>query len=1370
MPEGGAASPRAFWTFSSPAGLRGSPSLADLDGDGSLETVVSADGLGLAVLGADGSLRWTYSFPSTIVTTPLLADIDSDGQTELLAGTEGGALFAISSGRDLLWTFSADGPVSSDMTAADLDGDGRAEVVFATARGTVAAVGADGRERWRFPAGSAVRGCLPAADFDLDGLPEVAVGTSGGRLILLGRGGAVLWNVSAGAPLTADPAVADLDLDGRPDVVAGTAGGNMTAFASNGTLLWTFPAGGSVNSSIAVADQDGDGRPEVLAGCDDGRLYCLSPDGRLEWSYYCAAPAGPPSPFRAGRRCQVAFPAADGRVRLLDDDRALLASYAAAAVPRSTSVVACLVGGDVPALVVNCEDRAVRCFPLVDIPTMEWRTRQHDSRRTGSASASPEGSLPGSIRWRIPLLGIPDGPPAAADTDGDGRAEVAVATTGGALYLVNGTSGAVRWRFDTGATTEPPSAPLLADIDGDGRPEAAWAGPDGALRAFWPSNGTVMWRQDLGIRRASPAAGDIDGDGRMEIAIGTDAGQFFVLDGAGGAVERAEILTDGVQEPAALADLGGGPALEAVVSTAGSVMAVRNGTALWTSPGAVFLPSAPLMCDLNSDGIPEAVVGTGRGELCAFSGTNGHLLWNISVGAAVTEPPVMESAGFNSILLAASLSDGSLVRVQGRTAAVLWKAQAGAATSLSIADIDLDGRNEILVGTGTGLDAFNANGALLWRFPVNGGVRSTPVVVDADLDGSLEVVFGGRDGCLYSLSAGGRCAPGAAPWPTYRHDNRRTGNALAGGGRFLPDLEVGPESVRCSPPFPDEGGTVQVNVTVRNIGAADSPAFSVSLIDNGTPVDSPQYGLGLDAGAGRMLTFQWTPQGGDHLLGVEVDSGGAVAELREDNNAASRSVRVNFRPVAAPGRDMQVEVGETALFDGTGSRDPDGVIAEYRWSFGDGASAGGAAPVHRYLSPGRFTVTLEVTDDSGAAGSGSLQVSVNGPPRITDRSPASDVTMSENETREFSVSAADPEGDPFTVLWRLDRSEAGSGTRFTYVPDFASAGNHTLAAEVSDGSRTVGTAWNITVRDSQPPILSHRPAWRNVSAGPGENVSFGIELGSVPVSVRWYLDGAPVDGAHGTELRLAPSAAGSYLVAVAVNASGHLDRREWLLQVVRRNSAPFFERLEPAGDRVLMLSRGTQEFLAPAGDRDGGAPSVQWYLDGAALLNETGPAFVFVDGGGRARANVTVVASDGELTALHSWNVRVNSPPVALFSASRRNAAVKEPVAFNASASFDADGNVTSYTWSFGDGSPPAAGGASASHSFQRPGVYVVELAVADDLGATAVSVQAVAVVRAAEGLRAPAPGAPAALAAVAVLALLEGVFHRRRKARHQRD
>ena len=66
-------------------------------------------------------------------------------------------------------------------------------------------------------------------------------------------------------------------------------------------------------------------------------------------------------------------------------------------------------------------------------------------------------------------------------------------------------------------------------------------------------------------------------------------------------------------------------------------------------------------------------------------------------------------------------------------------------------------------------------------------------------------------------------------------------------------------------------------------------------------------------------------------------------------------------------------------FSGTGSSDPDGSIATYAWTFGDGGTGTGATPTHAYTSAGSYTVVLTVTHTSAASNSASTTAVVSAP-------------------------------------------------------------------------------------------------------------------------------------------------------------------------------------------------------------------------------------------------------------------------------------------------------------------------------------------------------------------------------------------------------
>lgn len=72
------------------------------------------------------------------------------------------------------------------------------------------------------------------------------------------------------------------------------------------------------------------------------------------------------------------------------------------------------------------------------------------------------------------------------------------------------------------------------------------------------------------------------------------------------------------------------------------------------------------------------------------------------------------------------------------------------------------------------------------------------------------------------------------------------------------------------------------------------------------------------------------------------------------------------------------------------SSDPDGTMASYAWTFGDGATSTLQDPSHTYGAAGSYLVTLVVTDNAGASSSPSSQtatVSTQPPPELPPTGP-----------------------------------------------------------------------------------------------------------------------------------------------------------------------------------------------------------------------------------------------------------------------------------------------------------------------------------------------------------------------------------------------
>ncbi len=112
----------------------------------------------------------------------------------------------------------------------------------------------------------------------------------------------------------------------------------------------------------------------------------------------------------------------------------------------------------------------------------------------------------------------------------------------------------------------------------------------------------------------------------------------------------------------------------------------------------------------------------------------------------------------------------------------------------------------------------------------------------------------------------------------------------------------------------------------------------------------------LDGLIGTEESFYITLSPGTHIIVMEVnDNYGCSAEI-------STVLTVNTPPTADAGFDLQVELGEKVIFDGSNSSDADGDELIFSWDFGDGNKSIGEKVYHTFQKEGIYNVTLTVDD------------------------------------------------------------------------------------------------------------------------------------------------------------------------------------------------------------------------------------------------------------------------------------------------------------------------------------------------------------------------------------------------------------------------
>ncbi|MFK8016792.1 MAG: PKD domain-containing protein [Gammaproteobacteria bacterium] len=109
-----------------------------------------------------------------------------------------------------------------------------------------------------------------------------------------------------------------------------------------------------------------------------------------------------------------------------------------------------------------------------------------------------------------------------------------------------------------------------------------------------------------------------------------------------------------------------------------------------------------------------------------------------------------------------------------------------------------------------------------------------------------------------------------------------------------------------------------------------------------------------------------------------IDNDGLTASTSTTAFIAPRDVPLP--PLANAGGPYTGAPGTSLAFNGAGSTDPDGIITQWLWAFGDGSSGTGATPTHTYSEAGEYIVSLTVVDDDGLRSSVDTTATIADPP------------------------------------------------------------------------------------------------------------------------------------------------------------------------------------------------------------------------------------------------------------------------------------------------------------------------------------------------------------------------------------------------------
>jgi len=447
------------------------------------------------------------------------------------------------------------------------------------------------------------------------------------------------------------------------------------------------------------------------------------------------------------------------------------------------------------------------------------------------------------------------------------------------------------------------------------------------------------------------------------------------------------------------------------------------------------------------------------------------------------------------------------------------------------------------------------------------------------------------------------------------------------------------------------------------------------------------------------------------------------------SDAGTDSGDENQPPVTAIAPITTAEAETPVSLDGSGSTDADGEIVRWAWTLGDGATADGETIEHTWLTPGEKTVALTVTDDDGATNTVEIAVSVDAKPgepaalaRVADTPGVVDVETTLDATGSSSPSAP-LVGWRWTLTDPLDVEHVAEGSEVPFTP--AVAGTWQVHLEVEDdlGDQAEDDLeWYVGYLPEAVIVAS--------TAAPviGDTIVLhgrdSTDRDDAIVTREWTLpDGSTTEG---EEVSIDADALGELTVSLrVVDEHGLEDIATWAATVreVPVNAPPTIDIGE---DRDASTGEALS-FSATTRDPDGRVVSVAWDFGDGATATGTTALHAWSDAG-TFTVEATATDDDGG-TATDTVEVtiaRPNTAPTARFTWAPMPATPGAPITFDASTSFDTDGDtIIEYRWRMGDGSPDRFGD-RVVHAFTADGRYTVELRVTDERGTSATITQAV--------------------------------------------
>ena len=398
---------------------------------------------------------------------------------------------------------------------------------------------------------------------------------------------------------------------------------------------------------------------------------------------------------------------------------------------------------------------------------------------------------------------------------------------------------------------------------------------------------------------------------------------------------------------------------------------------------------------------------------------------------------------------------------------------------------------------------------------------------------------------------------------------------------------------------------------------------------------------------------------------VKIDAGVKADFSNNSPNVCSAPVTINFQNLSA----------------GTG-------VLSYAWSFGDGSSAAIANPSHVYNTAGTYTVQLVVTNASGC------KDTITKPNAFTVGNVFPVFTTGDSVCMGSPLIISNGSSPaPSSVNWNF--GDGTTSVQFNPAKIYLNAGTYQIKMVANFGSCLDSAFKTVTVL---PKPKAAFQADDSTNCNIPVTVNFTNQALNA-TSYQWNF------GDNTTSTLPNPSHAynsyGNYtvqLVVTSTNGCTDTIRKAAYIKIIKPNIV--FTNLPDSG--CVPFSK---RFTATITSLDPVTGYLWDFGDGTTSTNAA-PTHTYTTPGTFAVKLIIATAGGCADTAIMAKAIVTNSPPVANFSATPRDACAKTNIQFKD----ESTGNVTKWLWTFGDGSTSIQ--QNPQHIYGDTGYFDIQLIV----------------------------------------------------------